>query len=245
VHLCHDSHSRSTLRTAGVAPCGCQKSGIEPAFFASTTHSGLSYTYICYNVQIIGRLAPQIGKLLAGKHKPTYQPHVDHGDWVVVVNAKHAVFTSDKMRTKLYHWHTGWMGGLKTLTARQIHERAPERLIETAVKGMLPPNKLRNHRMKRLRIFSEEEHEHGPQVISSTKYASEFLLQTAPKKFSPAPQQTTGNLVSDVYAVKNDKALAGLSKDLVAEDPKLALAKLEAELARRATAVAAAASELK
>lgn len=173
---------------------------------------------------------------MIGKHKPTYVPHVDNGDFVVVVNARHVVLTANKMKTKLYRWHTGWMGGLKELTARQVHERAPDRIIEHAVKGMLPPNNLRAVRMKRLRIFADDAHKHVAQVAGASRYGSEFLAKVSPRPFHPRPKKASGNLVADVFATKGNAALQELSKTLQVQDPAEALKELEAELARRAAA---------
>lgn len=191
-------------------------------------------------------MAPQLARLLAGKHKPIYAPHVDAGDYVVVINAKHAMFTGNKMRDKLYKWHTGWFGGLKTLTARQIHERAPDRLIEHAVKGMLPPNKLRKQRMTRLRIFPEETHEHVRQVAASQRYAPAYLSTFQPTRYEPpVADGTAGTLIQDFLGPEEGKhALskeqrAALEKGLVAEDPAIALAQLEKELAAVKAAKAA------
>lgn len=182
--------------------------------------------------QIIGRLAPQIAKLLVGKHKPTYVPHVDSGDYVVVINAKEAVFTGNKMRDKLYKWHTGWFGGLKTLTARQMHERAPDRLIEHAVKGMVPPNKLRKTRMTRLRIFPEDAHEHARQVAQSQRYAPAYMHAFAPHRYEPPPADgTAGTLIADFFAPGlSAEERAAAEAALVAEEPALGLARLKAEV---------------
>ena len=158
---------------------------------------------------MVGRLAPQIGRLLAGKHKPTYLPHVDCGDYVVVVNARAAVLTGNKMRDKLYKWHTGWMGGLKSLTARQLHERAPERLLEHAVKGMLPPNTLRSERMRRLKIFPDGEHTHERQVSQSKAYAYSFIASHVPRKWEPKAKAVSGTLVKNYALEAAAEAAAG------------------------------------
>lgn len=145
--------------------------------------------------QVVGRLAPQIAKLLMGKHKPTFMAHVDAGDYVVVVNAQHVAFTGKKSVEKLYRWHTGWMGGLKTLTARQMMERDPRRVLQLAVKGMLPKNALRDHRLLRLKVFPGEEHEHAPQVARSVAFAADHLASVLPLPVPPRPKASTGALV--------------------------------------------------
>lgn len=112
----------------------------------------------------LGRLATEIAKYLTGKYKPTYTPHIDGGDYVVVINAAQAVVTGNKETAKIYYHHTGFPGGIKDATLAEVRERAPERIIENAVKGMLPKNKLQAERMKRLRIFAGSEHDHTAQT---------------------------------------------------------------------------------
>ena len=112
----------------------------------------------------MGRVATQIANLLIGKSKPTYTPHVDNGDYVVVINAAKTVVTGNKETGKLYYRHSGFPGGISDATVKQVREKNPERLIESAVKGMLPKNKLASGRMNRLRIFANEEHTHTAQT---------------------------------------------------------------------------------
>lgn len=112
----------------------------------------------------LGRLATEIAKHLTGKYKPTYTPHVDGGDYVVVINAAQTVVTGHKETDKIYYHHTGFPGGIKDATLAEVRERAPERIIESAVKGMLPKNKLQAERLKRLRIFAGAEHAHTAQT---------------------------------------------------------------------------------
>ncbi len=112
----------------------------------------------------VGRVATQIAKYLIGKYKPTYTPHIDGGDYVVVINAKDAVFTGEKETDKKYYRHSGFPGGIKDATVAEVREKFPERLIEAAVKGMLPKNKLSPERMKRLKIFAGSDHAHTAQT---------------------------------------------------------------------------------
>jgi len=112
----------------------------------------------------VGRVATVIAKYLIGKYKPTYTPHIDGGDYVVVVNAKNAVFTGDKETGKVYYRHSGFPGGIKDATVKEVREKFPERIIEAAVKGMLPKNKLAPERMKRLKIFAGSDHAHTAQT---------------------------------------------------------------------------------
>lgn len=112
----------------------------------------------------LGRVSTEIAKYLIGKYKPTYTPHIDGGDYVVVINAKDAVLTGDKETGKIYYRHSGFPGGIKDATAKEVREKFPERLIENAVKGMLPKNKLSPERMKRLKIYAGPEHNHAAQT---------------------------------------------------------------------------------
>lgn len=112
----------------------------------------------------LGRVSTEIAKYLIGKYKPSYTPHIDGGDYVVVINAKDAVVTGDKETGKIYYRHSGFPGGIKDETVKEVREKYPERLIEAAVKGMLPKNKLAAERMKRLRIFAGSEHTHTAQT---------------------------------------------------------------------------------
>lgn len=111
----------------------------------------------------LGKLAVVIADKLMGKSKVTYTPHIDNGDYVVVINAKQIKVTGDKMVQKKYYRHSGFPGGLKELKLEEMIEKYPERAIEAAVKGMLPKNKLAAERLKRLRVFDGAEHTHTAQ----------------------------------------------------------------------------------
>lgn len=106
----------------------------------------------------LGRLASQIAKVLTGKHRPDYTPNMDLGDGVVVINADKIVLTGNKEAQKVYRHHTGWMGGLKEIPFRRMQERHPERIIEHAVKGMMPKTKLGRQMAKKMKVFAGEEH---------------------------------------------------------------------------------------
>src|SRR4030042_256469 len=103
--------------------------------------------------EVLGKLATRVAKLLSGKHKPLYAPNMDVGDFVVVVNAGKIRFTGNKLKQKMYYSHSGYPGGLKTERLEELQEKYPERIIEHAVKGMLPRNKLNAKMMRRLRIY--------------------------------------------------------------------------------------------
>lgn len=111
----------------------------------------------------LGRVATQIATYLTGKYKPSYTPHTDGGDYVIVINADKAVVTGNKETAKTYYHHTGFPGGIKDARLEEVREKFPERIIENAVRGMLPKNKLQAERMKRLRVFAGSEHAHVAQ----------------------------------------------------------------------------------
>jgi len=112
----------------------------------------------------LGRVATQIAAYLIGKYKTTYTPHMDAGDNVIVINAKNVVVTGDKETGKIYYRHSGFPGGIKDATLAEVREKFPERIIEAAVRGMLPKNKLASERMGRLRVFAGSEHAHTAQT---------------------------------------------------------------------------------
>lgn len=111
----------------------------------------------------LGRLAAEVAKILRGKHKPIYTPHVDYGDFVIVVNAEKIRVTGKKMDQKKYRWHTGYVGNLKERTFREMNNRAPEKIIELAVKGMLPHNTLGSQMYTKLKVYAGAEHKHEAQ----------------------------------------------------------------------------------
>ncbi len=119
--------------------------------------------------QTLGRLATQVATVLRGKHKPTYTPHVDCGDFVVVVNADKIVLTGKKLDQKMYRWHTGYVGHMRERTARQMLQSKPEQVIMLAVKGMLPKNSLGRKMLTKLKVYAGSEHKHAaqqPEVLS-------------------------------------------------------------------------------
>jgi len=111
----------------------------------------------------LGRLASEIAKILRGKHKPIYTPHVDCGDYVIVINAEKIRVTGKKLDDKIYYHHSGYMGGLKAIPLRRMLEKHPERVIELAVKRMLPKNRLGRAMLKKLKVYAGEEHPHQAQ----------------------------------------------------------------------------------
>ena len=111
----------------------------------------------------LGRLATELARRLRGKHKPEYTPHVDTGDYLVVVNADKVAVTGRKEQNKLYHHHTGYIGSLKTTNLAKLRAKAPERIIEIAVKGMLPKNPLGRAMFRKLKVYAGAEHQHAAQ----------------------------------------------------------------------------------
>ena len=113
--------------------------------------------------QVVGRLAVQIANILRGKHRPEYTPHIDTGEFVIVVNAEKVRFTGKKMETKTYHWYTRYPGGLKTAYARDLIKTHPERILRAAVQRMVPRNKLGRQQMTKLKIYAGPTHPHQAQ----------------------------------------------------------------------------------
>jgi large subunit ribosomal protein L13 len=111
----------------------------------------------------LGRLASEIARRLRGKHKPEFTPHVDTGDYVVVVNAAKVGLTGQKRSQKMYHWHSGYPGGIKSASFEQMIKRKPERVIEIAIKGMLPKGPLGRDMFRKLKVYPGPDHRHAAQ----------------------------------------------------------------------------------
>ncbi len=114
--------------------------------------------------KVLGRLATQIALRLRGKHRPDFTPHLDTGDFIIVVNAEKVRLTGRKLDQKMYHKHSGYLGGLKSMTARQMLEKKPEDVIKLAVRRMLPKNKLARQQLKKLKVYKGSEHPHQAQM---------------------------------------------------------------------------------
>ena len=113
--------------------------------------------------QVLGRLASEIARRLRGKHKPEYTPHMDTGDYIIVVNAEKIQVTGRKRTDKVYYHHTGYIGHMKSITFEKLLQKAPERIIEQAVKGMLPKNPLGRAMFRKLKVYAGPEHKHEAQ----------------------------------------------------------------------------------
>lgn len=112
---------------------------------------------------ILGRFATEVASILRGKHKPTFTPHVDCGDYVIIVNAEKIAFTGNKLEDKNYYRHSGYPGGLKTRNLKTMLEKQPEKVLESAIKGMLPKNTLGRNMYRKLFVYSGAEHPHQAQ----------------------------------------------------------------------------------
>ncbi len=111
----------------------------------------------------LGRISTEIANRLQGKHKAEYTPHVDTGDYIVVVNAEKVKVTGNKTTDKIYYHHTGYIGGIKSITFEKLIEKSPERVIQMAVKGMMPKNKLSRSMLSKLKVYAGSEHPHSAQ----------------------------------------------------------------------------------
>ncbi|QVK21484.1 50S ribosomal protein L13 [Mycoplasmatota bacterium] len=111
----------------------------------------------------LGRLSTEAAVLLRGKHKPTFTPHIDGGDYVIIVNAEKIELTGNKLNGKLYRKHSGWIGGLKTKTAREMRENHPVKMLELSIHGMLPKGRLGRQMCKKLFVYKGESHPHAAQ----------------------------------------------------------------------------------
>jgi large subunit ribosomal protein L13 len=113
--------------------------------------------------KVLGRLATEVATILRGKHKPIYTPHVDTGDFVIIINADKIKLTGKKLEQKQYRYHTGYPGGLKSVSYKRMMDKNPEKAVQLAVKGMLPKNSLGRQMIKKLKVYSGPEHNHEAQ----------------------------------------------------------------------------------
>lgn len=143
---------------------------MRTTFMANAQNVEKQWYVIDAEGQTVGRLSSQIASVLRGKNKPTYTPHVDCGDHVIVINADKVVFTGKKLDQKLYRRHTGYAGGLRETTAREMMDKHPERVIMHAVKGMLPKNSLGRKMLTNLRVYAGTEHNHEAQKPVELKF---------------------------------------------------------------------------
>jgi len=132
-------------------------------FMANESNIERKWYVVDVKGKVLGRAASEVAKILRGKHKPEFTPHVDTGDYVIVLNADKVVLTGNKPENKIYRRHSGWVGGLKEIKARHYLEEKPEKVFELAVKRMLPKNKLGRKMFKKLKVYAGSEHNHQAQ----------------------------------------------------------------------------------
>jgi large subunit ribosomal protein L13 len=137
----------------------------------------------------LGRIATQIAKLLMGKHKPIYAPHIDTGDYVVVINAAKVKVTGEKAEQKVYYRHSGYPGGLKSQRFEELFSKDPGRLIELAVKGMLPHNRLGRTMLKKLKVYPGSEHPHQAQIFFRHPERNEGFRMTESEESEILPKE--------------------------------------------------------
>jgi large subunit ribosomal protein L13 len=137
--------------------------------------------------QTLGRLATQVANILMGKHKPTYSRHLDMGDYVVVVNAEKIRVTGNKLRDKKYYHHSGYMGGIKERTLGTMLQRRPRRVVELAVRGMLPRNRLGRQLYRHLKVYGGPDHPHEAQVNASRKRQAAAAATSTPRPAGEKP----------------------------------------------------------
>ncbi len=145
---------------------------MNKAFFLRTEDQNPRWRLIDAEGQIVGRLATLVADALRGKDRATFTPHADAGDYVVIINADKIVFTGNKMTQKIYERYSGYIGNKKYLTPVQIMEKHPERIIELAVKGMLPKNRLSRQLLRKLRVYAGTDHPHKAQIAGLSEKAS-------------------------------------------------------------------------
>jgi large subunit ribosomal protein L13 len=136
---------------------------MRTTFMANAQNIERKWYVIDAEGQTLGRLASEVASILRGKHKPTYTPHVDTGDHVILINASKIQLTGNKLHDKIYYRHSNHPGGLKTRTALEMRTNYPERMLELAIKGMLPKNTLGRQMAKKLHVYAGSEHKHQAQ----------------------------------------------------------------------------------
>lgn len=136
---------------------------VGPHFYEIKGPNAPTWYIVDAKDQVVGRLSSMIAKVITGKHKVTYTPNVDTGDFVVVINAEKIVFTRNKLDGKVYRDYSGYFGGLKAKTAREMLAQKPEEIIRRAVQGMVNKSSLGRHQLKKLKIFAGDQHDHAAQ----------------------------------------------------------------------------------
>lgn len=160
-----------------------QAKQVGPHFFETKGPQAPKWYVVDAKDQVVGRIATVIARVVTGKHKPTYTKHADTGDFVIVLNAEHVVFTRNKWNDKLYRDHSGYVGGLKTKTAKEMLARHPEEILRRAIWGMTNKSSLARHQMKKLKIYTGSEHPHSAQAPQALPAgATRNTVVSRPKK---------------------------------------------------------------
>lgn len=142
-------------------------------FIPSVENSGREWIHVDAEGKTLGRLATTIADILRGKHKPTFTPHMDCGDFVIVTNADKIKVTGNKLKDKIYHRHSGYPGGHRQITLEKLLAKQPERVLEKAVKGMLPHTKLGDALYRKLNVYTTSNHPHAAQKPRTLELTSE------------------------------------------------------------------------
>ena len=142
---------------------------IQKSYMAKSADVNPDWHLIDADYKVLGKLATEVAKILQGKHRATYTPHIPTGDVVVIVNAEKVHVSGNKANAKIYYRHTGYPGGLREKIYSKLQEEAPEQIIVKAVRGMLPKNKLRQVMLKRLKVYSGADHPHAAQIGITAK----------------------------------------------------------------------------
>mgnify|MGYP000923932277 FL=1 len=163
----------------------------------------------------LGRISSEVAVLLQGKHKPTYVPYLNTGDYVIVINTKQIHVTGNKLNQKMYYRHSGYMGGLKQQNLSQLLEKSPTQAVKHAVKGMLPKNTVGKHMLSRLKLYSDDSHPHQAQLNARPK---KIENDSSPQKTSKNPSNSkiasasTNKIELDATSVKADTKKTSKSK---------------------------------
>ena len=160
--------ARRSLQFDPFWACPCSRYFKMKTFSAKAETVERDWFVVDANGKTLGRLATKVASILRGKHKPEFTPHVDTGDYIVVVNAEKIGVTGNKSKGKIYYSHTGYPGGIKDINFEDLIEKAPERVIQSAVKGMLPKGPLGREMFRKLKVYAGSEHPHAsqqPQIL--------------------------------------------------------------------------------
>ncbi len=172
---------------------------------------------------VVGRLAAQIAPILMGKHRPTYTPHIDTGDYVIVTNVDKVVFTGNKWRQKMYQWYTGHPGGQKEEAAWKLHQRHPDRVLMLAIQRMMPKSKMGRHMMAKLKLYAGPQHPHQAQApipleaLSGRPTPSGAIYRPEPAPKAPRPARVKSTETATATSTATETATATESPTPISE----------------------------